>query len=172
MRSACEGTCGAGPGSLIAQRVRAFRAGTCALCTRPVRGGDPRIRDCKRIDPGWPDLYGFLSDCKLWTGSISAAIPLIEWAIAISPGDPYRASCCNSGSARLMRWLEKARSLNPRDPQVNAWLVARSCSGRRDRAGPSRTRQSSRAELRRPVYESCPVEGRRVFRRADGPKAD
>jgi len=26
------------------------------------------------INPGWPHLYGYLSDCKLWTGSIGDAI--------------------------------------------------------------------------------------------------
>jgi Flp pilus assembly protein TadD len=93
----------------------------------------PEFETASAIHPGWPHPYGFLGACKLWTGSISAAIPLIERAMVISPGDPYRASwyfgigrvhLLQSRINEAMLWLEKARSLNPHDPQVHAWLVA------------------------------------------------
>lgn len=93
----------------------------------------PEFETAIAIHPNWPHLYGYLSDCKLWTGSIDAAIPLIERAIAISPGDPCRASWYFSiGRVNLLQscvneavlCLEKARTFNPHHPQIHAWLAA------------------------------------------------
>src|SRR6202011_1186779 len=36
----------------------------------------PKFETATAINPGWPHVYAFLSDCKLWTGSIPDAIPL------------------------------------------------------------------------------------------------
>jgi len=53
--------------------------------------------------------------------------------MVISPGDPCRASWYfGIGPVHLLQscineaivWLKKARSLNPHDPQVHAWLAA------------------------------------------------
>ena len=85
------------------------------------------------INPGWPHLYGHLSDCKLWTGSIEEATPLAEQAIRIHQRDYSIASWYFSiGRVHLLQartneaitWLEKARSANPQLPMVHAWLAA------------------------------------------------
>ena len=85
------------------------------------------------INPGWPHLYGHLSDCKLWTGSIEEAVPLAETAIRIHERDYSIASWYLSiGRVHLMQsrngeaivWLEKALSANPQLPMVHAWLAA------------------------------------------------
>jgi tetratricopeptide (TPR) repeat protein len=78
-------------------------------------------------------LYGCLSDCKLWTGSMEEAIPLAEQAIRIHERDYSIASWYLSiGRVHLVQsrtyeavvWLEKARSANPQLPMVHAWLAA------------------------------------------------
>jgi len=68
------------------------------------------------INPGWPHLYGFLSDCKLWTGSIADAIPLAELAIRISPmipgwplGIPKSGGCTWCNRALMRRSLGSKR---------------------------------------------------------------
>lgn len=85
------------------------------------------------INPGFPHLYGCLSDCKLWTGSMEEAIPLAEQAIRIHERDYSIASWYLSiGRVHLVQsrtyeavvWLEKARSANPQLPMVHAWLAA------------------------------------------------
>jgi TolB-like protein/tetratricopeptide (TPR) repeat protein len=87
----------------------------------------------RAINPGWPHLYGDLSDCKLWTGSIQEAIPLAEEAIRMHERDYSIASWYLSiGRIHLVQsrtyeaivWLEKARSANPQLPMVHAWLAA------------------------------------------------
>ena len=85
------------------------------------------------INPGWPHLYGFLSSCKLWTGSIADTIPLVEQAIQISPRDPHVADWYSQiGRVHLLLsrtndaivWLERARSVNPQFPIVHAMLAS------------------------------------------------
>ena len=85
------------------------------------------------INPGFPHLYGCLSDCKLWTGSVQQAIPFAEQAIRMHERDYSVASWYLSiGRVHLVQsrkyeaivWLEKARSANPQLPMVRAWLAA------------------------------------------------
>jgi TolB-like protein len=85
------------------------------------------------VNRSWPHVYGALSDCKFWSGSIQDAIPLAEQAIGISPRDAFRASwyfsigrvhLLQSRSEEAIVWLEKARSANPQLPMVHAWLAA------------------------------------------------
>jgi tetratricopeptide (TPR) repeat protein len=70
----------------------------------------------RAINPGWPHLYGDLSDCKLWTGSIQEAIPLAEEAIRMHERDYSIASWYLSiGRVHLVQsrtyeaivWLER-----------------------------------------------------------------
>jgi adenylate cyclase len=96
------------------------------------------------INPGWPHLCGFLSDCKLWTGSIADAIPLVEQAIRISPRDPWLATWYSKiGRVHLVQsrtheaivWLERARHVDPQLPGVHAMLAsAYALTGEMERA--------------------------------------
>jgi TolB-like protein/Flp pilus assembly protein TadD len=85
------------------------------------------------INPGFPHLYGCLSDCKFWSGSIEEAIPLAEQAIRMHGRDYAIASWYLSiGRVHLVQsrmydaivWLERARSANPQLPMVHACLAA------------------------------------------------
>ena len=85
------------------------------------------------VNRSWPHVYGALSDCKFWSGSIEDAVPLAEQAIGISPRDAFSASWYFSiGRVHLVQsrtneaivWLEKARSANPALPTIHAWLAS------------------------------------------------
>jgi tetratricopeptide (TPR) repeat protein len=73
------------------------------------------------------------STCKLFTGSIQEAIPLVEQAIRLSPRDPDIAVWCYQiGRVHLLQsrtdeailWLERARSTSPALPFVHIWLAS------------------------------------------------
>jgi TolB-like protein len=85
------------------------------------------------INPGFPHLYGCLSECKFWTGSMEEAIPLAEEAVRMHERDYSivswylsigRVHLLQSHSDEAIVWLEKARSANPQLPIVHAWLAA------------------------------------------------
>jgi tetratricopeptide (TPR) repeat protein len=74
-----------------------------------------------------------LSHCKLLTGSIEEAIPLIEQAIRLSPRDPFIANWYGGiGRVHLVQsrideaipWFEKARNANPSLVSARAFLAA------------------------------------------------
>jgi TolB-like protein len=74
-----------------------------------------------------------ISSCKLFTGSIEEAIPLVEQAIRLSPRDPDIAVWCYQiGRVHLLQsrtdeailWLEKARSASPALSFVHIWLAS------------------------------------------------
>ena len=71
--------------------------------------------------------------CKLYSGSIDEAIPLVEQAIRLSPRDPVIASFYNMiGTAYLVHshtdeaivWFEKARKASPGVPIIRSRLAA------------------------------------------------
>jgi len=71
--------------------------------------------------------------CKLYSGSIDEAIPLVEQAIRLSPRDPLIASFYNMiGTAYLVHshtdeaivWFEKARKASPGVPLIRSRLAA------------------------------------------------
>jgi adenylate cyclase len=82
--------------------------------------------------------------CKLYTGSIEEVIPLLEQAIRLSPRDPNIGAWYNRiGLVHLARsrieeailWFEKARSTNPVQSSVHAYLAAcYALNGETDRA--------------------------------------
>ena len=93
----------------------------------------PAFETARAINPAWPHLFGFLSDCKLWTGSVAPAIPLLEQAIRINPRDGWvatwywklgRLHLVQSRSNEAIVWLEKARRANPQLPAVHAMLAS------------------------------------------------
>jgi adenylate cyclase len=80
-------------------------------------------------------VYGFfaLGQCKLYTGSIEEAIPLIERAIRLSPRDRQLGVWYeNIGLVHLLRsrtdeavtWLEKARNHSPAHSIIRAQLAS------------------------------------------------
>jgi len=80
-------------------------------------------------------VYGFfaLGQCKLFTGSIEEAIPLIERAIRLSPRDGQLGvwheqigdvHLLQSHVEEAVRCLEKARNLNPAHSMIRADLAA------------------------------------------------
>jgi adenylate cyclase len=80
-------------------------------------------------------VYGFfaLGQCKLYTGSIEEAIPLIERAIRLSPRDRQLGVWYeNIGLVHLLQsrtdeaviWLEKARNHSPAHSIIRAQLAS------------------------------------------------
>jgi tetratricopeptide (TPR) repeat protein len=74
-----------------------------------------------------------LGMCKLFTGSIEEAIPLIERAIRLSPRDPNigvwysqigLVYLLQSRTDEAVIWLERARNVNPALPFVHAALAS------------------------------------------------
>jgi len=85
-----------------------------------------------------------ISSCKLFTGSIEEAIPLVEQAIRLSPRDPEIAAWCyqigrvhllQSRTNQAILWLDKARIASPEASYVRAWLAsAYALNGETERA--------------------------------------
>jgi len=77
--------------------------------------------------------YGNLGWCKFWTGSIDEVIPLEEQAIRLSPRDPFIGTLyfrigivhlLQSHTDEAIVWLEKARSANPAQVDLNAYFAS------------------------------------------------
>jgi tetratricopeptide (TPR) repeat protein len=72
--------------------------------------------------------------CRMFTGSLDEAIPLMEQAIRLGPRNPYIGRHCfaSIGTVHLLQsrtdeaiaWFEKARSANPELSHVHANLAA------------------------------------------------
>jgi tetratricopeptide (TPR) repeat protein len=93
----------------------------------------PEYEAASAINPGWPHPYGYLGECRLWTGSMADTIPLVEQAIRICSGGSFTASWyLNIGRVHLMQsrtneaigWFEKTRSAEPQLSSAHAWLAA------------------------------------------------
>jgi len=78
----------------------------------------PEYETAQALNPNWLHSLSQLALCKIMTGSIEDAIPLVEQTIRLSPRDPQiRSSYTNMGIARLLQshtdeaipWFEKAR---------------------------------------------------------------
>jgi tetratricopeptide (TPR) repeat protein len=74
-----------------------------------------------------------LGYCKLFTGSIDEAIPLVEQSIRLSPRDPHigfrylligTVHLLQSRTDEAIIWLEKARSAIPAQPGIRSRLAA------------------------------------------------
>jgi TolB-like protein/Tfp pilus assembly protein PilF len=126
---------------LAAQAVVRSPASACAhsaqgqvLCAQGrYQEAISAFETARTINPAWPHLYGFLSECKLWTGSIADAIPLVEQAIRINPHDGWAATwywklgrlhLVQSRTNEAIAWLERARRANPQLPGVHAMLAS------------------------------------------------
>lgn len=71
--------------------------------------------------------------CKVLTGSLDEAIPLMEQAIRLNPSHPYigyyyfsmgQVHLLQSRNDEAVVWLEKARSANPGYPPIHAGLAS------------------------------------------------
>jgi TolB-like protein/Tfp pilus assembly protein PilF len=92
----------------------------------------------------WADATSSLGHCKLLTGSIEEAIPLMEQAIRLSPRDPNIALMYfRIGEVHLLQshvgeaipWLEKARSAMPTIAWHHSYLAsAHALKGETERA--------------------------------------
>jgi tetratricopeptide (TPR) repeat protein len=85
------------------------------------------------LNRNWVFAHAALGACKLSTGSIEEAIPLIERAIRLSPRDPYIGNWYwQIGVVHLLQshideailWLEKARGANSGLSVVRACLAS------------------------------------------------
>jgi adenylate cyclase len=85
------------------------------------------------FDRNWVRAYALIAWCKLHTGPIEEAIPLVEQAIRLSPRDPVigiwymligQAHLLRSRTDEAIIWLEKARNAIPAHPSVRAFLAS------------------------------------------------
>jgi tetratricopeptide (TPR) repeat protein len=138
----------------------------------------PEYEAARAINPSWPHPYGWLGECKLWTGSMEDTIPLVEQAVRICSGGSFTASwdldiarvhLMQSHTNEAIVWLEKARSAGPQLPSTHAWLAAASAlNGEIGRAAAELAQ--ARGLSRDGRYLSHPFEGHRTFRRAEDPR--
>ena len=97
---------------------------------------DEAILEYERVlasDPNWLGALKGLANCKIFTGSIEEAVPLVEQAIRLSPRDPqiwwpyWQIGCTRLLQSRIdeaIVWLEKARNAAPVQPNVRGLLAA------------------------------------------------
>ncbi len=85
------------------------------------------------FDRNFPGVLHQLGWCKMMTGSIDETISLAERQIRLSPRDPLLARwyerigwvhLLQSRLEQAILWLDKARSANPRSPEIYAYLAS------------------------------------------------
>lgn len=85
------------------------------------------------FDRNWVRAYALIAWCKLYTGPMEEAIPLVEEAIRLSPRDPVmgiwymligQAHLLQSRIVEAIIWLEKARNAMPAHPSIRAYLAS------------------------------------------------
>jgi adenylate cyclase len=93
----------------------------------------PEYETALAFNRNWADATSALGHCKLLTGSIEEAIPLMEQAIRLSPRDPNIAlmyfrigevHLLQSHADEAIPWLEKARSAMPTVPWHHSYLAS------------------------------------------------
>ena len=93
----------------------------------------PEYETVLASDRNWVYAYFALGQCKLQTGSMEEAIPLVERAIRLSPRDPELGVWYEQiGNVHLLQsrtdegiaWLEKARYFAPEHPFIRGDLAA------------------------------------------------
>jgi len=93
----------------------------------------PEYETVIAFNRNWADATSSLGHCKLLTGSIEEAIPLMEQAIRLSPRDPNIAlmyfrigevHLLQSHADEAIPWLEKARSAMPTVPWHHSYLAS------------------------------------------------
>jgi adenylate cyclase len=170
----------AAPRSVLAH----FAEGQVLRAQRRYAEALPEYETVLAYDRNWVYAFFALGQCKLQTGSIGEAIPLIERAIRLSPRDPQLGVWYeNIGLVHLFQshadeavtWLEKARNHTPAHSMIRADLAAAyGLAGETERAAAELAearrlspddRYSSLARLRA-VYSNWGVPKIRALREA------
>jgi len=119
----------ASPGSIGAHYVKGQVLRAEGRCEEAI----PEFETVIATAPNFLGAYGNLGWCKFWTGSIEEVIPLEEQAIRRSPRDPFIGTLYfRIGTVHLLQsrtdeaitWLERARSANPSQVDLNAYLAS------------------------------------------------
>jgi len=93
----------------------------------------PEFETVLALNGNWVGALHSLGQCKLYTGSIEEAIPLVERAIRLSPRDPLTGyyhqliglvHLLQSRADEAVIWLEKARNAIPTHPGIHAQLAS------------------------------------------------
>jgi adenylate cyclase len=93
----------------------------------------PEYETVLALNRNWVQAYAHIGQCKLYTGSIEEAIPLIEQSIRLSPRDPVigvfhsrigLVHLLQSRTDEAIIWLEKARSAMPAQAYARAHLAS------------------------------------------------
>jgi adenylate cyclase len=93
----------------------------------------PEFETVLALNGNWVGALHSLGQCKLYTGSIEEAIPLVEQAIRLSPRDPLTGyyhqliglvHLLQSRVDEAVIWLEKARNAIPTHPGIRAQLAS------------------------------------------------
>jgi adenylate cyclase len=93
----------------------------------------PEYETALAYNPNYVYAYFALGQCKLYTGAIEEAIPLVQRAIRLSPRDSQLGIWYQQiGNAHLLQaqldeaviWLEKARNHTPAHPTIRGDLAA------------------------------------------------
>lgn len=117
------------PRSPLAHLANAYVLRAQHRCTEAI----PEYETVLASDRNRLSAYFGLGQCKLLTGSIDEAIPLIERAIRLSPRDPalgvwYQqigdVHLLQSHTDEAVAWLEKARGQDPAHSMIRADLAA------------------------------------------------
>lgn len=167
--SLIEQALAASPGSLVAHDVKGR---LLRLQGRP----EEATIEFEMILSSDPNSLGSLFQlgwCKVMTGSIDEALPLVERDIRLSPRDPSLSNfywrtgwihLLQSRTDEAIVWLERGRSANPRVPGIRAMLAsAYGLKGEAERATTELTearrlseRYSSMARVKAAGYAGSP----------------
>jgi tetratricopeptide (TPR) repeat protein len=159
------------PGSFFPHFARALVFRTQRRCEDAI----PEYEAAIALNRNWANAIAALGMCKVFTGAIEEALPLLDQAIRLSPRDAYSALWYNwIGRVHLLQsrtheailWFEKARRANPALLYVHSYLAAvYALKGETERATVEFTevrrlsvdgRYSSIAQLRAAEYFGAP----------------
>jgi len=119
----------AAPRSPLAHFAKGFVLRAQHRCAEAI----PEFETVVALDRNSVEALANIETCKLYTGSIEEAIPLVEQIIRLSPRDPNMANwyfriglvhLLQSRTDEAIVWFEKARSANPALPFVHAYLAS------------------------------------------------
>ena len=117
------------PGSFFPHFARALVSRTQGRCEDAI----PEYETAIALNRNWANAIAALGMCKVFTGSIEEALPLLEQAIRLSPRDAYSALWYNwIGRVHLLQsrtdeavlWFERARRANPALLYVHSYLAS------------------------------------------------